>query len=115
MINVNAQADVLTSLHTPLLTFLHVLFPFRIQCAYGFCLSFLYEMGKNQLSILSPRFISIFSGSKLITSNFSYIHLMCPCRKVIFSQIRKPENAWEFIDIYLVKNVKLFIFGINLS
>ena len=61
MINVNAQFVVLTSLHTPLLTFLQVLFLFRIQYAYGFCLSFLNETEKNQLSILAPGLVRVFS------------------------------------------------------
>ena len=33
---------------------------------------------------LAPLSISIFSGSKLITSYFSVIQMMCPCRKIIF-------------------------------
>ena len=55
MINVNAQFEVLTSLHTPLLTFLQVLFLFRIQYVYGFCLSFLNETEKCNYQFLHPR------------------------------------------------------------
>ena len=33
---------------------------------------------------LAPLSISIFSGSKLITSNFSVIQMVCPCRRIIF-------------------------------
>ena len=41
---------------------------------------------------LAPLSISIFSGSKLITSNFSIIQMMCPCRKTI---LVTNSNAWE--------------------
>ena len=33
---------------------------------------------------LAPLSFSIFSGSKLISSNFSVNQMMCPCRKIIF-------------------------------
>ena len=59
---------------------------------------------------LAPLSISIFSGSKLITSNFSVIQMMCPCQKIIFSQIRMPRNAWEFKGTFLVKNAKILNF-----
>ena len=46
------------------------------------CQSFFYHIlnAKN----LAPPSVSIFSGSKLITSNFSVIMMMCPCRKIFF-------------------------------
>ena len=59
---------------------------------------------------LAPLSISILSGSKLITSNFNIIQMMCPCRKIILSQIRMPGNAWEFKGTFLVKNVKTLNF-----
>ena len=42
---------------------------------------------------LAPLSNSIFSGSKVITSNFSIIQKMCPCRKIIFVT---NSNAWEW-------------------
>ena len=50
---------------------------------------YIYTPVKSSFTILNaknfaPLSISIFSGSKLITSNFSVIQMMCPCRKIIF-------------------------------
>ena len=45
---------------------------------------------------LAPLSISIFSGSKLITSNFSVIQMMCPCRKIIFVT---HSNVYECLGI----------------
>ena len=46
---------------------------------------------------LAPLFISIFfSGSKLITSNFSIIQMMCRCQKII---LVTNSNAWECLGI----------------
>ena len=45
---------------------------------------------------LAPLSISIFSGSKLITSNFSIIQMMCPCRKTI---LVTNSNAWECLGV----------------
>ena len=45
---------------------------------------------------LAPLSISLFSVSKLITSNFSVIQMMCPCRKIIFVT---NSNAQECLGI----------------
>ena len=45
---------------------------------------------------LAPLSISIFSGSKLITSYFSIIQMMCRCRKIF---LVTNSNAWECLGI----------------
>ena len=66
---------------------------------------------------LAPFSISIFfSGSKLITSNFSVILMMNLCRKIIFVT---NSNAYECLGIqrhfFVEKMPKYLFFGNNLS
>ena len=60
------------------------------------CMYIASEQGQNYIMNTitpAPLSISIFSGSELITSNFSIILMKCPCRKIILAQIRMPKNS----------------------